>query len=206
MFSLQARNLTYAYPQRPALFKNLSFIIESGGSYWIKGANGSGKSTLLNLLSGVKPLQSGQLISTIDGSKDENLSRSFLAAERCGLDLRLSATENIYLFHQLRNQYLPKEDCHHILSKWGFMSTFLRKNFPVSCFSTGMKRRLSLARIESLSCKLWILDEPSLGLDIEAVELLSFAIVEQQKRGGAVIFSSHDMSFAKNVKTVEIDL
>ena len=206
MFSLQASNLTYAYPQTPALFKNLNFTIKSGDSCWIKGANGRGKSTLLNLLSGVKSLQGGELVFDVAGSKDNLLSLSFLAAERCGLDLSLSAEENIYLFHKLRNLSITKEKCRLILSKWGFLSVFLQKSFPVSCFSTGMKRRLALARIESLCCQLWVLDEPSLGLDTEAVELLSFAITAQLKRGGAIIFSSHDLSFANKVKTTEIHL
>ncbi|MEE9545858.1 MAG: ATP-binding cassette domain-containing protein, partial [Rhodospirillales bacterium] len=62
---------------------------------------------------------------------------------------------------------------------------------PGRYLSAGQKRRLNLARLEASPAPLWLLDEPTAGLDAEAVAGLRNAIARQRWGGGMVVLSTH---------------
>ena len=91
------------------------------------------------------------------------------------------------------------------LEKWGFFSNFLRKFLPVAKFSTGMKRRLALARVESLAVKLWILDEPFIGLDQPTIDIINQTFNRHIEYNGMILFTSHLSPNIKNVETFNLE-
>jgi len=65
------------------------------------------------------------------------------------------------------------------------------RNTLVNFLSNGETKKLELARLVIEQKKLWILDEPYIGLDIDAINLLNETFINHTKSGGMIIFSSH---------------
>jgi heme exporter protein A len=66
------------------------------------------------------------------------------------------------------------------------------QNFPVEKYSTGMKRRLALARLMLSGATCWLLDEPVYGLDTAALATFSHQLEQHLKAGGMTLVISHD--------------
>lgn len=64
-------------------------------------------------------------------------------------------------------------------------------NEKASMLSMGQRKRLQLARLVALDRPIWLLDEPSVALDAEGVQLLEYIIAEHRKNGGIVIVATH---------------
>ena len=64
-------------------------------------------------------------------------------------------------------------------------------NRPAGALSAGQKRRLGLARLLVTGRDIWILDEPTVSLDVQAVEMFAAAIREHLSQGGAALIATH---------------
>jgi heme exporter protein A len=62
---------------------------------------------------------------------------------------------------------------------------------PCRFLSAGQKRRLALARLVAWSAPLWLLDEPTVGLDDEALGLITGLIGQHRAAGGMVVLATH---------------
>ena len=158
------------------IFSGLDFALASGEALHVAGPNGCGKSSLLRLLSG--------LLRPAYGAVDR----------RCGLH---------YLGH--RNAFKSLLSVRENLATWaGAERHAAREDFALSCFrldklsetpatllSSGQGRRLALARLVAVDRPLWLLDEPSVGLDKASVAGLEQVIARHREQGGAVILTTH---------------
>lgn len=192
---LTAEYLGFSY-QALRLFRDLSFQLCSGQVLHLKGANGSGKTTLLEILAGLRHLQKGH-IQLYDQKKrtllDIKKNLEYLAAETNGLYLNLNALENYCFWAKLRGSALSISEVKEQLATWGFRKDFFLKYLEVEKFSTGMKRRLSLARSFGSQANLLLLDEPTAGLDEEGCTHFQAAVEECKKQGKMIILVSHDI-------------
>jgi heme exporter protein A len=66
-----------------------------------------------------------------------------------------------------------------------------RAHLPLRVLSQGQKRRVALARLQVSQAKLWLLDEPFVALDTEAVQALQVLLQQHLSQGGAMVFTSH---------------
>lgn len=182
---LLAQNLAVFRGER-LVFQNLSFAIAPGAALVLAGPNGSGKSTLLRLLAG--------LLSPVAGSLSWNGEDVF--ADRTGHAERVA-----YLGHQdavqpglsvLENLAFPARvsggDAAAALAVHGLAAL---ADLPARMLSAGQKRRLALARLSLSKGKLWLLDEPTLGLDTVSVERLGAVLAAHLEGGGMVIAATH---------------
>lgn len=186
---LKIRNLSFRFGLRTIL-KGLDLDLNDGDCLHIVGENGSGKSTLLQLLSGRHTPTSGELIWTANKPP----YRSFLGAESNGLYMQLSALENLQV--PLRLQGKLTSDCTHTLQvrleSWGLKTPFVQNSLPIKKFSTGMRRRLALCRIEMSHSPLWILDEPLNGLDSAGTKQFAECLKRKlASKQGAVVLTGH---------------
>lgn len=186
---LKVQGLKFAYKNRP-LFENLSFEVGDRSLIRIAGANGSGKSTLVSLITDLISGAQGKII--FDGPNDYRSWTSWIAADANGLIPSLSATANLEFWLRLRGRNLPNEVLESALSDWGLSGVWVQKNLPVSRFSTGMRRRLALARLDLEASRLWILDEPLFGLDDAACQKFRNNLERHIATGGAAIVVTHD--------------
>ena len=77
-------------------------------------------------------------------------------------------------------------------------------DYPVALLSAGQKRRLALARLALVSRAIWLLDEPSVGLDDASQKLLVALMNQHLKAGGLVVAATHVPLGAKHHKNLHL--
>ena len=205
---LTVNALSFAYGHR-SLFENLSFELTRGEAIHLTGSNGTGKSTLLSILAGLRKAQTGDIVlKGADGKalRDRRRQIGYLASESNGLYLKMSALDNLKFWGSLKGERPEEQKILDCLSMWGLTGPGLAKNFPVSHFSTGMRRRLALARLCLSGTRCWLLDEPVYGLDSRGITLFRSALSEHLAAGGGAILVSHDPCATEELKTRELPL
>lgn len=198
---LKVTEIGFSYGNRNNLFSDISFQVEKSEVLRIKGVNGKGKSTLLKCLLGLLSLDSGDVL--LEGQSELDYFRKnteYLSPEANALFDDMSACENIESWLSLRSLKIDRDSIKDALQLWGFSGDYLLEKMPVSQFSTGMKRRLAMARVSLSSTKLWLLDEPLYGLDKQGVEQFQELLVKHTSNGGAAIIISHDESIFRDNK------
>jgi heme exporter protein A len=165
-------------------FAGISFALPPGGALLLEGPNGSGKSTLLRVLAGLGRAEAG----TLRWNGEDALS-----------DRTTHATRIAYLGHQ--DAVKPGLTAAENLAFWGTQAqieaALHRVNLapladlPARMLSAGQKRRLALARLALASAPIWLLDEPTLGLDTASVAALGDMLATHRAGGGVVLAATH---------------
>ena len=164
----------------------LSLDIPSGSVFGLLGPNGSGKSTLLSLLAGLRRPSSGTVLVLGRTPSHALRARIGLLFQETSLDPLMTPRETLWLQGRLFG--LSASDglrtrIDQLLEGVGLSE---RADALVSTLSGGMKRRLELARTLLPSPRLILLDEPTTGLDPDAVAAL-WAQLHKANDGGATI-------------------
>jgi heme exporter protein A len=172
-----------------ALFAGLGFTLAPGEALTLVGANGSGKSSLLRLMAGFgRPARGGFTWNSadIDADLEGHRARLHYVGHLDGLKPALSVAETIGFWAALGGR--TGIDPVSALTPLG-----LSPLATLSCrfLSSGQKRRLALSRLAIWPAPLWLLDEPSVGLDSGALAALSRLIAAHRRQGGIVILATH---------------
>ena len=204
---LKIENLQFSYDRRTIL-QGVNFTVKTKELLHITGANGVGKSTLLSAIVGLNPIQKGQIKFYWDEKEVEEPHSyiEYLPAEANGLFGKLSAKRNLEYFIRIRHKNSSDDVIKQALLNWGLGNELILKTLPVEKYSTGMKRRLSLARVTLSQCPLWILDEPIYGLDKKGIEQFQNSLKSHIADGGLGIIVSHDTSPIEDLVTHTLEL
>lgn len=190
MVSLEFCGLAKSYNDT-LVFSDVSGFLPQGDCLVVAGPNGSGKSTLLKILAGLIRPASGEVKFSVNGTLlSPSRQKEFIGfvAPELFLYEELTALENLKFFAGVRGLSLQEKDYIKLLErvqlkKWS-------ENL-VGTYSSGMKQRFKFAFALLHAPPFLILDEPTSNLD-EAGQALVEEIVEEQKKKGAVIFSTND--------------
>lgn len=168
------------------VFRDLGFGIARGEALLLAGPNGSGKSTLLRVLAGLLSPIAGSL--TWDGAdvfadRATHAARVAYLGHQDAVKPGLSAAENLAFSARISGG-----DAIAALAAHGLEDL---ADLPARMLSAGQKRRLALARLGLSGGMLWLLDEPTLGLDTASVERLGAVLAAHRARGGMVIAATH---------------
>lgn len=173
----------------------VSFTVASGEVFGLLGPNGAGKTTTMSMIAGLLDADSGEI--RFDGRSIQSLTndgRRFLgiAPQDLAIYPELSARENLEFFgklYGLRGAEL-KQRCGEVLDQIG-----LSEQADRDCghFSGGMKRRLNFGVALVHRPQLLILDEPTVGVDLQSRSYLLDCVRHEAARGMAVIYASHYM-------------
>jgi heme exporter protein A len=185
---LEGRGLGCIRGDRP-VFAGLDFTLEPGGALVLVGPNGSGKSSLLRVLAGLIPPAAGALAwdgAELDGAGEAHRARLHYVGHHEALKSVLTARENLAFWARLRGA--PEGTIDAALDRFGLAPL---AEVPGRMLSAGQRRRLALARLLAAPAPLWLLDEPSVGLDARSVQTLTAEMARHRAAGGQVVVATH---------------
>lgn len=170
------------------VFEGLSFSIGESDAVVLRGPNGSGKSTLLRLMAGLLHPDSGILTwNEQDISQDIHVHGANIhyVGHQDAIKPLLTVAENLSFAASLKTS-----EFNHGIALEAFALTDLA-DLPVRLLSAGQRRRLALSRLVASQAPLWLLDEPTVSLDEDAVTMLLSAISAHRAGGGMVVAAVH---------------
>lgn len=179
-FIISCNNLEKSYGEL-SVIKKSTFSLQEGEKVGLVGPNGGGKSTILKIIAGIEEKSSGKV------EKKKNISIGYIPQ---GFSLYLDQTIN---------DYIGKEkDISELSKKLNLKDLPLDRK--IRNLSGGEKTKLALIKILISDYDLFLLDEPTNNLDIDALEILEDFIIKSKK---TFIIISHDRMFLdKTVKKI----
>ncbi len=191
-------NLTIGF-RGPPLLDNVSCRIDAGQRIGLLGRNGAGKTTLMRILSGQEEYDSGNLI--LQQGTHISLLQQDVPQDVTGSIAEIVATglPELNEDHDERLHWQQQNEVHQIISR---MELDAEGKFET--LSSGMKRRVLLARAIVSKPGLLLLDEPTNHLDITAIHWLETFL---SKWPAAFMFVTHDRMFLRRManRILEID-
>ena len=170
------------------LFRGLGFTLAPGGALVLTGPNGSGKSSLLRLMAGLLPPAAGTL--TWDGqpvgdAPEAQRARLAFLGHQDALKPTLTVRETLDLHARLHGQ---RADAAAALDTLGVARLI---DTPGRQLSAGQRRRVALARLLVAPAPLWLLDEPTVGLDETGLAAFRAIAAAHRRAGGALVAATH---------------
>lgn len=177
----------------------LTLEITTGQVFGLLGPNGSGKTTTVNLLCGLLQPTSGRaFVHGVDVTTDVDQVRRMLGVipQETALYNDLTANENLD-FHARLYKVPPKERRTRIAEVLELAGLAARQHDRVGTYSGGMQRRLAMARALLTQPAVVVLDEPTLGVDVQSRAALWERIRQIADSGKTVLLTTNYMEEAQ---------
>ncbi|RMF10572.1 MAG: heme ABC exporter ATP-binding protein CcmA [Alphaproteobacteria bacterium] len=171
------------------VFEGLDFSLAPGQLLVLTGANGSGKSSLLRLAAGLLSPAGGALLRAgVDLAKDRDshLADLHFVGHKNALKPTLSAAANLEFWARFLG------DAGNVEQGLDAMGLGGLADLPAGELSAGQQRRLGLARLFLRPATLWLLDEPTVGLDQASRTRLADAMRRHLECGGMILAATHE--------------
>ena len=197
---VSAKDLRKNYGSLKAV-DGISFEIQEGECFGFLGPNGAGKTTTVKMIHCVSPVTSGTLI--VNGLPAHINNRALkkmtgIIPQEITLDVDLTVYENLIIFSKFFD--IPKREAKkRIAGLLKFVELEAKRNSKISELSTGMKRRLLVARALLNNPKLIVADEPTTGLDPQARHLIWQRLRQLKAEGVTLILTTQYMEEAQQL-------
>jgi|TARA_B100000959_G_scaffold178046_1_gene186232 ABC-2 type transport system ATP-binding protein len=181
----------------------LTFNVEKGQIFGFLGPNGAGKTTTIKCITGILNCDNGTIYidgKNIENNGFENKNKIGFLPEKVGLYGSLTAQETLKFyggFYSLSDSII-EERGEELLDLLGLSHNLVK---TVREYSLGMRKRLALATALLHEPEILILDEPTSGLDPRGVKALRTLLLDLNKKGLTIIFSSHILSEVQELCT-----
>jgi ABC-2 type transport system ATP-binding protein len=180
---------------------DISFEVKEGEILGFLGPNGAGKTTTISMIAGLLKPDSGKiLIDTLDLDKDLRKIKKLMGVvpQDMAFYEELTAKENLIFWGKL--QGVRKKDLdervHYYLQKTGLLG---RENEALKKYSGGMKRRINLIIGLIHQPKLLLLDEPTIGIDVQTKLNIYEIIKEASANGTTILYTTHNLQEAEDL-------
>ena len=179
----------------------ISFKIEEGICFGFLGPNGAGKTTTVRMIHCVSPLTSGSIsVFGLEANVNNRAVKALTGVipQENYLDEDLTVNQNLLLFADVFgiNKAEAKKRIAELLS---FVELEKKANSKINSLSTGMKRRLSIAKALINQPKLIIADEPTTGLDPQARHLIWQRLRSVKRQGTTMVLTTQYMEEAEQL-------
>jgi lipooligosaccharide transport system ATP-binding protein len=194
---VSAKDLSKKYGSLTAV-DGISFEIREGECFGFLGPNGAGKTTTIKMIHCVSPVTSGTLI--VNGLPAHINNRALkmmtgVVPQEITLDIDLTVYENLIIFANFFD--IPKREAKkRIAELLKFVELEQKRDSKIDALSTGMKRRLLVARALLNHPKLIVADEPTTGLDPQARHLIWQRLRQLKSQGVTLILTTQYMEEA----------
>jgi ABC-type multidrug transport system ATPase subunit len=187
-------DVTFSYDKKVNAVEDVTLHVEPGQIVGLLGHNGAGKTTILRLILGLLRPKKG--VIKIDGFEptQPRLPRTLTAyvPETTGIYERLTGFQNLEF--RARAAGMERAQIRRQSATWLERLGLLRQGHEKAGFwSKGLRQRLSLACALIVRPRLLLLDEPTVGLDPESLDLMIRILKETHANGTTLVISSHDL-------------
>lgn len=194
---LKVKNLVKTFRgAKSATLKGVNFEVNDGEVVGLVGKNGAGKSTTLKCILGILPFESGEIsLDGYDIKKDENKMKSLIGY----------VPDN----HKIYENLTGREYLNFMADVYGVSYEQRRKNIEyysdlfemtdaldmqISSYSHGMHQKTCIMGALVHEPKMWVLDEPFVGLDVASINKVVDCVIKYAKtNNNIVLFSSHSL-------------
>ena len=179
----------------------VSFSVRAGECFGFLGANGAGKTTTIRMITCVSPVTSGEL--TVDGLDVRRDARRIKAAlgvvpQENNLDPDLSVRQNLRVYGRYFDLE-PRLVEARIDESLALFQLAEKQNDRIDSLSSGLKRRLIIARSLINAPRIMVLDEPTTGLDPQARHLVWQKLRYLRSQGVTMLLTTHYMEEAAHL-------
>lgn len=184
------------------VLKGLNLDVYRGEIFGFVGTNGVGKSTTIDCMIGAKKIDKGQiLINDFDIEKEAYYAKrsfGYTSSEPTTYEVM---TGNEYLDF-IADVYEMNEEAFNgnkefLLKKFNLKPTDMQRR--ISTYSHGMKQKICLMASLLYNPKIWIMDEPTVGLDIIVFETLREMMLKFAENGGTIFITSHNIELVAKI-------
>lgn len=193
---LSVSGITKTFGTRRVL-DNVSFELQSGEIFGFAGPNGAGKTTCIKIILGLLSAESGEVYingKSVKNDHDEALKSVGAIIESPDLYGDLTGRENLMQFARIYGIGADK-----VIEAAETVGLTARIDSKVKTYSLGMRQRLGVAQALIHSPNLLVLDEPTNGLDPDAIVELRDILKRVAASGAAVLVSSHLLSELEHI-------
>lgn len=189
------------------LFQALNFELNAGQCLLVEGRNGCGKTTLLKTLATLRSVDEGQVLwnkQCVFKARETYTAAMQWMGHLPALKGDLTAFENLRFSTGL-HQAVSTQQLQDALEQIGLKGY---EDLPTRVLSQGQKKKALLANLLVRDAVLWILDEPFVGLDVDAVALLLDMMNRHLAANGMLILTTHQkVNFAdqNRLRTIRLD-
>lgn len=198
---IEVRGVSKTYSGDIKAVDGLEFTVGDGEIVGFIGPNGAGKTTALKMMTGIlRPDKGEVLINGISMQKDPIEAKEIIGyiADSPDMFLRLKGIEFLDLVADVYKVPLKerREKIEFYASRFG-LDTVLEK--PMQGYSHGMRQKMMVTAALIHNPKVWILDEPLIGLDPKSAHELKSMMREHADAGNSVLFSTHVLEVAEKL-------
>ncbi len=168
------------------IFAGLSFALSEGEALVVTGPNGSGKCTLLRIISGLLQPEAGKVELREDGTVFPVRAACHYLGHQNAMKPALSVRENLSFWQKFNGAAQTEID--EALEAVDLPGV---EHLPFGYLSTGQKRRVSIAKLLVSHRPLWIVDEPTAGLDKASEARFAELMRGHMRDGGMIVAATH---------------
>ena len=169
------------------VFADIGFALGQSEALTVTGPNGSGKSTLLRIIAGLLPASAGTVRLEEGGEDWPNVpAAAHYLGHQNAMKTALTVTENLAFWRDFLGE--PHLDIGEALEMVGLGDI---GHLPFGYLSTGQRRRTAIAKMLVSWRPVWLLDEPTAGLDAASERQFAALMAAHLEDGGIIVAATH---------------